>query len=126
MLISVPARTLLLAVLGVSLVACGGGGDNDDGDEGDAGSVLARPTATLSGVIGIPAGTLVDLDIATDASETKLSRNNDRPSAQPVFNPAVIGGYVSDLAGLYVVRDHRGQPRNQSYPQDLADVFKAR
>ncbi len=120
---SVPVRVLLLAVFGGMLAACGGGGSDDDDSDS---SVQAQPTATLSGVIGVPAGTLVDLDTATDARDTELAGNNDAASAQPVFNPAVIGGYVSDLAGLYVVQDQQGRPRNRNYPRDPADVFKVR
>src|SRR5690606_5712425 len=120
---SVPVRVLLMAVLGGILAACGGGGSDDDDSDN---SILAQPTATLSGVIGVRARHLVDLDTATDARDTELARNNDPASAQPIFNPAVIGGYLSDAAGLYVVQDPQGRPRNRNYPRDLADVFKVR
>ncbi len=119
MSVSVPARMLLLVVFGVALAACGGDKDSDR-------KVFKQPLATLSGVIGIPAGTLVDLDVATDDDGTSLKRNNDFSSAQRILNPAVIGGYVSDLPGLYVVQNQEGQPSNRNYPQDLADAFKVR
>src|SRR5690606_18551759 len=35
-------------------------------------------------------------------------------------------GCGSELAGLYVVQEPQGRPRNRNYPRDLADVFKVR
>jgi serine protease len=87
--------------------------DNAGGNAVDRQLVTVYPLTTLSGTITTQSGTQVDSDV-NDTSAPYIA-NNSVQTAQALFNPVVLGGYVN-LPGQGAV----GRSRNSG---DVDDYF---
>lgn len=115
------SKKLFLAVLFIFLIftaSCGGGGgsvmeEDDNGDivqDGDT----ASTTYTISGVIRASTNTAVDGDV-NDINAPYRS-NDTKDTAQPIFNPVTLGGYVN-VAG-------QGPSGRSQVTGDEIDIYK--
>lgn len=67
--------------------------DNSGASASDTLIVTVYPFATLSGTITTQAGTQTDSDVNDPSAP--LTANDTPATAQPLFNPVVVGGYVN-------------------------------
>ncbi len=81
----VGALALLLAA---TLSGCGGGGGGGGGNSDDTESL-----ATVSGTVTARAATVMDGD--TNDPDATYAENNSRDKAQPLPNPARVGGFIA-------------------------------
>jgi len=93
--------------------------DNVGDSHSDVVVISVFPLATLSGVISAAAGTLIDSDI--NDPNAPFAPNDDSASAQPISNPATIGGYVNQPAAGPFGRSSRGGDVNDVYVVTLAN-----
>ena len=111
-------RIFLCIVLAVFINGCSSGGG---GAPAPAATTTTTPTSTLSGTIGIAAGTVVDSDV-NDPFAANVS-NDTYLVAQTIPSPVTLGGYLNqvgfgfagvslssgDLADYYSVHLEAGQ-----------------
>ncbi|MCI0505619.1 MAG: PKD domain-containing protein, partial [Gammaproteobacteria bacterium] len=67
--------------------------DNSGNSAADTQQVTVYPFTTLSGTITAQSGTQVDSDV--NDTSAPYTANNSVQTAQPLFNPVVLGGYVN-------------------------------
>ncbi len=93
MSLSVAPPRLWLAALLVTLAGCSDGGSNGGSDGGSGGGATTPATVTISGTVRAASGTVIDGDVNDPKAPFKP---NDTPAdAQPIPNPAIVGGYAS-------------------------------
>jgi len=85
-------RLISLLIFALSLSACGGGGDNGD----SSAASTDTPSYTLQGVISTES--YLEFDSDTNDSASQVTANNSIATAQPIYAPATINGYVN-IAG---------------------------
>ena len=111
------SQTVLLS-LTLLLAACGGG---SGGSSGPSQPVTPTPPVeeeptrfSISGFVNVSANLSVDGD--TNNPEAALTSNNTVASAQPISNPATLGGYVGQPG--------TGQPGAVQSTGDIDDFFR--